>query len=125
MSKRDSVTLHHVITVYNDMFNHMYGVIRALARKKTQWGEDLFFAVMFAPQKLSKYYTTVTPTMGLLLVSAHILDPFRKLQLFITWDKGIEMNSQDELSYTAQYQLTFLKYVDNEYCSNHQCVPVN
>ena len=56
MSKRHTVTLHHVITVYNDMFDHMDGVMRALAKKKTQWKEDLFFAVKLARQKLSKYY---------------------------------------------------------------------
>jgi hypothetical protein len=27
MSKRHTVTLHHVITVYNDMFDHMDGVM--------------------------------------------------------------------------------------------------
>jgi len=53
MSKRYTVTLHHVITVYNDMFDHMDGVMRALAKKKTQWKEDLFFAVKLARRKLS------------------------------------------------------------------------
>jgi hypothetical protein len=48
MSKRHTVTLHHVITVYNDMLNHMDGVMRALAKKKTEWKEDLFFAVKIA-----------------------------------------------------------------------------
>jgi len=68
MSMWDTVTLHHVITVYNDMFDHMDGVMRALAKKKTQWKEDLLFAMMFAWQKLSKYYTEVTPTTGTLLI---------------------------------------------------------
>jgi hypothetical protein len=45
MSKRHTVTLHHVITVYNDMFDHQEGMMRALAKKKTPWNEDLFFAV--------------------------------------------------------------------------------
>jgi len=52
MSTRHTVTLHHVITVCNDMFNHMDGVTRALDRKRTQWKEDMFFAVMLARQKL-------------------------------------------------------------------------
>jgi len=54
MSKWNTIILHHVITVYNDMFDHMDGVMRALAKKKTQWKEDLFFAMKFAQQKLSK-----------------------------------------------------------------------
>jgi predicted protein tyrosine phosphatase len=60
----------------------MYGVMRDLATKKTQWKEDLFFMVKLARQKLSKYYTEVTPTMGMLLISTHIPDAFWKLRLF-------------------------------------------
>jgi hypothetical protein len=48
MLKRHTVTVHHVTTVYHDMFDHMDGVMRALAKKKTQWKEDLFFAVKLA-----------------------------------------------------------------------------
>jgi len=82
MSKRHTVTLHQVIAVYNNMFDHMDGVMRALAKKKTQWKEDLFFAVKLARQKLSKYYAEVTPTTGMILNSAQILDQFRKLRSF-------------------------------------------
>jgi len=125
MSKRHTVTLHHVITVYNDIFDHMDGVMRALAKKKTPWKEDLFFTVKLARQKLSKYYAKVTPTMGKVLISAHIRDPFRKLWLFRKWDKGMDINPEDETSYTTQYQEGFLKYVENEYCTKHLRVPVN
>jgi hypothetical protein len=79
MSKRHTVTLYHVITVYNEMFDHMDGAMRALAKKKTQWKEDWFIAVKLARQKLSKYYTKVTPTTGMLLITAHILNHLRKL----------------------------------------------
>jgi len=79
MLKRHTITLYHVITFYNDMCDHMDGVMRALAKKKTQWKEDLFFAVKCARQKISKYYTEVTPTTGMLRISVHILDLFRKL----------------------------------------------
>jgi hypothetical protein len=48
MSKKHTVTLHHVMTVYNDMFDHMDGVNQALAKKKTQKNRDLFFAVKLA-----------------------------------------------------------------------------
>jgi len=119
MSKRHTVTLHHVMTVYSDIFDHMDAVMRALAKKMTQWKEDLFFAVKIARQKLSKYYAEVTPTMGMLLISAHILDSFRKLQSFRKWDKGMDIHSEDETSYTTQYQDAFLKYAENEYCAKH------
>jgi hypothetical protein len=59
------------------MSDHMDGVMRALAKKKTQWKEDLFFAVTIARQQLSQYYAEVTPTTGMLLISTHILDLFR------------------------------------------------
>jgi len=36
------------------MFDHMDGMMRALAKKKTQWKENLFFAMKLAQQKLSK-----------------------------------------------------------------------
>src|SRR5882757_1787378 len=125
MSKRHTVTLHHVITVYNDMFDHMDGVMRGLAKKKTPWNEDLFFAVKLARQKLSKYYSEVTPTTGMLLISAHILDPFRKLRSFRKWEKGMDINPEAETSYTTQYHVSCLKYVESEYCAKHQCVPIN
>jgi hypothetical protein len=90
MWKRHTVTPGHVLTVYNDMFDHMDVVMRALPKKKTQWKKDLFFAVKWARQKLPKYYTEVTPTTGMLLISAHILDLFRKNQekIFPSGRKG-------------------------------------
>ena len=125
MSQRQTVTLHHVITVYNDMFDHMDGVMRALAKTKSPWKEDLFFAMKLARKKLSKYYAVVTPSMGMLLISAHILDPCRMSRSFGMWDKGMHINPEDETSYTTQCQEAFLKYVANEYCANHRLVPVN
>ena len=104
MSKRHTVTLHHVITVYNDMFDYMDGVMRALAKKKTVWKEDLFFAVKLVWQKLSKYYAEVTPMMGMLLIPAHIPDPFSKLRSFRKWYRGMDIDPEDETFYTTQYQ---------------------
>jgi len=88
MTKTHTVTLHHSITAYNDMFDHMDGVVQAWAKKKTPWNEQLFFAVKLARQKLSQYYAEVTPTTATCLISAHILDPFRKLRSFPKLDKG-------------------------------------
>jgi len=50
MSKRHTVALHHVTTIFNDMFDHLDGVLRAPAKKKTQRKDDLYFAVKFARQ---------------------------------------------------------------------------
>jgi len=61
---------------------------------------------------------------GMLLIVAHILDPFRKLRSFRKWDKGMDINPEDETSYTTQYQEAFLKYVENEYCAKHRRLSV-
>jgi len=82
----------------------MDGVVRALTKQKTQRKEGWFFAVKLERQKLSKNYAEVTAKTGMLLISAHILDPFRKLQLFRQWDKAMNIIPQDETSYTTQYQ---------------------
>jgi len=79
MSKRHTGTLHHGITVYNDMFDHMDVLIRALSKNKTRSKEDLLFAVMLARQKLSKFYAEVITTTGMRHICAHIFDPFRRL----------------------------------------------
>ena len=124
-SKRHTLTSHHVIKVYKDMFDDLDGVMRALAETKPQSEEDLSLTEKFARQKLSKYYAEVTPTTGLLLICARILDSFRKLQSFRKCDKGMDIYPEDETSYTTQCQEVILKYVENEYCAKHRCVPVN
>jgi len=62
---------------------------------------------------------------GMLLISAHNLDPVRTLRSFRKWDKGMGINPEDEISYTTQYQEAFLKCVGNEYCAKHRRVMVN
>ena len=54
MLKRHKVTLHHIITVYNDMFDHMDGIMRAFDTKKTPLTQHLYFAVNLAQQMMSK-----------------------------------------------------------------------
>jgi hypothetical protein len=107
------------------MVDPMDAVMRALANKNTQWKKVLYFTVKSAQQKLSKYYTEVTTMTGLLLISAHILDAFWKLRLFRKWGKGMVLNSDDDGSYTMQYQEEFLQYVENEYCDKHPRLSVN
>jgi len=47
MLKRHAVTLHHVITVFNDIFDHPDSIIQASAMKRTQWKENLNFAMKY------------------------------------------------------------------------------
>jgi len=109
LSKSHTVTLHHIITVHNDMFDHMNGVMGAVAEDKTQWQEDLYFAAKLAWQKLSKYYAEVTPTMDMLLISPDIPYPFRNLRLTGKRAKGINMNPVHVTFCTTQYPEAFLK----------------
>ena len=37
----------------------------------------------------------------------------------------MDINPEDETSYSTLYQEAFLKYVENEYCAKHRRVPVN
>jgi len=83
------------------MFDHMDGVMRAWSKTKTQRKQDLFFAVKLAQQKLSKCYAEVTPSTGTLPIWAHTLNPFRKLQLFGKWDKGMDFYPKNKTSYTT------------------------
>jgi hypothetical protein len=93
----------------------MDGVMQAFAKKKYQWNEDMFLAVKLAGQKLTDYYANVTPTMGMLQVSALNLDPFRKFRSFRNWAKGIDIHPEDETFYTTKHQEAFPKDVENEY----------
>jgi len=108
MWKRHAVTLHQVITNCNDKFDQMDGLMQALPRKKTQWKEDLYFTIKLARMKQSKFYDDMTPTMGMLLISAHILDPLWKLQSLRKSNHGMDINSENEISYTTQYREAFL-----------------
>jgi len=45
MLKRHTFCLHQVLTLYNDGNNHIDGVMRSWAKKKSQLKEKLFFAV--------------------------------------------------------------------------------
>jgi hypothetical protein len=91
------------------MFDQMEGVMRASGRKDNQWKEDLFYTVKLAWQKQTKYYTELTPPTGMLCISAHILNPFWKFRSFWKWDKGMDINPEDETSYTTKYQEAFVK----------------
>ena len=73
-----------------------------------------------ARQELSKYYAKVTPMTGMLRISPHNLDPFRKLRSFRKWEKWMDINPEDETSYTTQYQEACMENVENEYCAKHR-----
>jgi len=102
----------------------MDGVMRALAKKKTECKEDRFFAMKFARQKLFKHCGEVTPMTAMLIISAHIFDACWKLWSFRKWQMGIDINPEDQTSYTTQSQEAFLRYVEYEYSAKHRRMSV-
>ena len=117
MSKWHIITLHHINIVSNKMFDLMGSVMRAQCRQETPCKADVYFTMMLARHKLSIYYVAVTPTRCMLVIVAHIIDPFRTLRLYRIWDKGMDIIFEDKTSYTMKYQEVFLNYVENKYCS--------
>ena len=115
MSKRKTITPHRVISIYNDMFDHMDSVLKALWKKRVEWQRDIHRAVRCARAKLRKYYSKVTPETGLILIVGAILDPFRKLRIFEGWDKEMGLMPDDRDSYTSQYSNAFLQYWEENY----------
>jgi len=57
-------------------------------------------------------------------MSVHILNHFRKLGSFRKWENGMNINPEDETSYTTQNKEAFLKNVENEYWAKHRLVSV-
>lgn len=124
MSNRHAITLHHIITFLNDMFDRMDVIMQALAKRTTQWKEDCHFMMKCAQQTLSKWYMEVTPMTCMTLIPVHILDLFQRLQLFHKWNKQLYIPSEDGTSCTTAYNAVLLKYVDNKYIAKCRHFPV-
>jgi len=112
------------MSVFNDMLDHMGGVMPALPMKMTQCKEDLYFAVKFVHQKQFWCYSDVNPMTGTILITVHIFDHFWKLHLCKKWDKQLETNPENETSYSTQHLKVFGKYMENGYCAKYEHFPV-
>jgi len=67
----------------------------------------------------------MTPTMGILHMLAHNLDPVQMFRSFRKWEMAMDINPQDATSYTTQYQEALQKDVEYESCAKHRRVMVN
>jgi hypothetical protein len=72
---------------------------------------------------MSKNLANVTPEVGLLRITAHILDPYRTLRSFRKWDQGMVINPEDETFCSTGFQEAFLNNVENEYYANMDTCP--
>jgi hypothetical protein len=87
LSKTRDVTVHHVISIYNRLFNHLDDAESKLKRKAVPWKKRMLHALGAAKEKLSKYYTTIdTESYGTTYAIATILYPSKKLRYFDTAD---------------------------------------
>jgi len=50
---------------------------------------------------------------------------FPEVAIVLKVGQGMDLNPEDETSYTIQYKEAFLKQVENEYCAKHGHVRVN
>jgi hypothetical protein len=51
---------------------------------------------MFEAQKQPHYHAEVPPMTGTVHISAHIIDPFHKLQSLLMWAMAIHINPENE-----------------------------
>jgi hypothetical protein len=79
-------------------------VLSSSADDKMQSKEDIFFAMQCARDILYKFFTPVTPSMGLHLISTHMLNPFHNSGLFRKWDKGMNILAVESTSYSMEFQ---------------------
>jgi hypothetical protein len=107
------------------MFDHTDGVMHLFAKKKTHWKEDMFFTQKIDRLKLSIYYPDMSPTAGIHLISAQLVDPIHNLISFGMLDRGMDINSEDGTSNTTHHQEAILMYVMNQYCGKHRWVSVS
>jgi hypothetical protein len=87
LSKTRDVTVHHVFSIYNRLFNHLDDAESKLKRKAVPWKKRMLQALGAAKRKLSKYYTaTDTASYGKIYAIATILYPSKKLRYFDSAD---------------------------------------
>ena len=70
-----------------------------------------------------KLSAEVTFMMGILLISTQNCDLLQKWWLFRICYKGMEINPEEEISYTTQYKVAVLKHVENEHWAKHRRWP--
>lgn len=129
LSQRHSPSIHQIVAIYDNVFNHFDAMLAALHVKSLPWKKEIHRAVGAAKFKLSLYYAKVVPKTQLLLLLAVMLDPFQKCSLFHQWDLDHEADktpiwqTEDDSSgagpppggYKLSYQQTFLDYFEANY----------
>jgi hypothetical protein len=83
LSKTRDVTIQHIFSIYNKLFNHLDRAKERLERKSVPWKRSILTAIQAANAKLRKYYTeTDNQPYGSVYAIATILTPSKKLRYF-------------------------------------------
>ena len=115
MSKRQDFTLHKVLRIYGNMFDHFEDFMKRLRAKEADFKQDLLRALEAATAKLKEYYAKVTPRVGTLLLMATMLDPYQKLSPFKKWDRAEGNDDTEPSSFKQQHRKLFLEYFETHY----------
>jgi ribosomal protein S15P/S13E len=112
LSKTRDVTVHHVFSIYNKLFNHLDDAEKKLKRKAVPWKKRMLQALQAAKKKLSKYYTaTDTEPYGSVYAMATILCPSKKLRYFDNADwRGTNKKGE-----TVDFMKTYQEVLQKEF----------
>lgn len=114
LSKTKDITVQHVFSIYNKLFNHLDAVERKLKRKTVPWKKGMLQALQAAKKKLSKYYTaTDHESYGTVYAIATILCPSKKLRYFVSPDWRGKNEQGEEIDYMKYYREILQKEFKN------------
>lgn len=83
LSKTRDVTIQHIFSIYNKLFNHLDQAEERLRRKSIPWKKNILTAIQAANAKLRKYYAQIDDQpYGSVYAIATILTPSKKLRYF-------------------------------------------
>jgi hypothetical protein len=82
ISATNGPTVHQVLDVYNDLFDHLDEQEAKLARKRLPWKVKMYTGLGEAKVKLTEYYSQTQGQIGHQYAIASILSPIQLLQTF-------------------------------------------
>lgn len=105
LSKTRDVTIQHIFSIYNKLFNHLDQAETRLKRKAVPWKKNILTAIQAANTKLRKYYAeTDNQPYGSVYAIATILTPSKKLRYFDNADwRGLD-NDGRPVNFMKHYQ---------------------
>ena len=105
LSKTRDVTVHHVFSIYNRLFNHLDDAEKKLKRKGVPWKKRMLQALAAAKEKLNKYYSaTDSEPYGIVYAIATILCPSKKLRYFNNKDWRGENEKGEKVDFMKTYR---------------------